>query len=126
MDLVPTFLELADTHYPATWKGKAVVPPMGRSLVPLLAKKSASVRGPDDAIGWEFGNLKALRMGRYKATWIPKPYGPGRWQLFDLSVDPGEHDDLAAQKPKVMKRLEKQWEEYAQSVGVIPGGKELH
>ena len=85
-----------------------------------------SVRGPDDAIGWEFSRLKALRMGRYKATWIPKPYGPGRWQLFDLSVDPGEHDDLAAEKPKLIKHLEERWEEYAQSVGVIPSEKGLH
>ena len=88
-------------------------------MIPLLSKQSSTVRGPDEAIGWEYNNLKALRMGDYKATWIAKPFGPGEWQVFDLSVDPGESKDLSTQKPKLRRQLIDAWDEYAKSVGVI-------
>jgi arylsulfatase len=119
MDLAPTFLELAGTTYPATYNGKPVEQPRGKSMVPLLSKKSSTVRGPDEAIGWEYNNFKAIRMGDHKATWISKPFGPSEWQVYDLSVDPGESNDLSTQNPKLKQRLIDAWDEYAKSVGVI-------
>ena len=89
-------------------------------MLPLLAGKQARIHGDDEAICWEFNNHKAVRMGRYKTTWIPKPFGPGTWELFDLSVDPGERHDLAEKKPELLARLVKAWEDYAQRVGYIP------
>jgi arylsulfatase A-like enzyme len=120
MDMTPTFLELAGVKYPATYKGRPVEQPRGKSLVPLLSKKSSTVRGADDAIGWEYNNSKAIRIGDNKATWTVKPFGPGEWQVFDLSVDPGESNDLSAQNPKLKQSLIDAWDEYARSVGVIP------
>jgi arylsulfatase A-like enzyme len=120
MDIVPTFLEIAGATYPASYNGIPVEQPKGKSMVGLLSKKSSMVHGPDDAIGWEYNNLKAVRIGNHKATWISKPYGPGEWQVFNLSVDPGESKDLSAQKPKLKQRLIDAWNKYADSVGVIP------
>jgi arylsulfatase len=120
MDFVPTFLELAGATYPATYNGKSVEHPRGKSMVALLSKKSSTVRGPDEALGWEYNNLKAIRIGDHKGTWIAKPFGPGEWQIFNLSVDPGESKDLSTQEPKLRQRLIDAWEEYAKSVGVIP------
>jgi hypothetical protein len=85
----------------------------------LLSKKSSTVRGPDEAIGWEYNNFKAIRIGDHKATWISKPFGPSEWQVFDLSVDPGESKDLSTQKPQLRRQLIDAWDEYAKSVGVI-------
>jgi len=68
MDLAPTFLELAGATYPATYNGKPVEQPRGKSMVPLLSKKSSTVHGPDEAIGWEYNNYKAIRIGDHKAT----------------------------------------------------------
>ena len=120
MDMTPTFLELAGVKYPATYKGRPVEQPRGKSLVSLLSKKSSTVRGPDDAIGWEYNNSKAIRIGDNKATWTVKPFGPGEWQVFDLSVDPGESNDLSSQNPKLKQSLIDAWDKYARSVGVIP------
>jgi arylsulfatase len=120
MDLAPTFLELAGATYPTTYNGKPTEQPRGKSMVPLLSKKSTVVHGPDEAIGWEYNNFKAIRIGDHKATWISKPYGPGEWEVFDLSVDPGESKDLSTQKPKLKQRLTDAWNEYAKSVGVVP------
>ena len=120
MDLAPTFLDLAGATYPATYNDKPVEQPRGKSMVPLLSKKSSTVHGPDEAIGWEYNNLKAIRIGDYKATWIVKPFGPSEWQVFDLSVDPGESKDLSSQNPNLKQRLIDAWDEYAKSVGVVP------
>ncbi len=120
MDLAPTFLELAGATYPATYNGKPVEQPRGTSMLPLLTKKSSTVHGPDEAIAWEYNNFKAIRMGDYKGTWISKPYGPSEWQIFDLSVDPGESKDLSTQRPALKKRLIAAWNVYAKEVGVIP------
>ncbi|MBW2584092.1 MAG: sulfatase-like hydrolase/transferase, partial [Deltaproteobacteria bacterium] len=120
MDLAPTFLELAGATYPATYNGKPVEQPRGKSMVPLLSNNSSTVHGPDETIGWEYNNFKAIRIGDHKATWISRPYGPSEWQIFDLSVDPGESKDLSTQEPKLRQRLIDAWEEYAKSVGVVP------
>jgi arylsulfatase len=120
MDLAPTFLELAGATYPATYNGKPVEQPRGKSMVPLLSDNSSTVHGPDETIGWEYNNFKAIRIGDHKATWISRPYGPSEWQIFDLSVDPGESKDLSTQEPKLRQRLIDAWEEYAKSVGVVP------
>ena len=102
-----------------TYNGKAVEQPRGKSMVSLLSKESLAIRGPNEAIGWEYNNFKAIRMGNHRAIWIGKPFGPGEWQLYDLSVDPGESKDLSKDKPKLKQRLIDNWDEYAKSVGVI-------
>jgi len=120
MDLAPTFLELAGVTYPATYNGKSVEQPRGKSMVPLLSKKSSTIHGPDETIGWEYNNFKAIRIGDHKGIWISKPFGPSEWRIFDLSIDPGESNDLSTQNPKLRQRLIDAWDEYAKSVGVIP------
>jgi len=119
MDLGPTFLELAGAEYPATYNGKSVEQPRGMSMASLLSNKSSTIRGPDDAIGWEYNNSKAIRIGDYKATWTAEPFGSSDWRVFDLSVDPGESKDLSAANPELRTRLVAAWDEYAKSVGVI-------
>ena len=120
MDLAPTFIELAGAEYPASFNGKPVEQPRGKSMVPFLSKNTDSIYGPDDALGWEYNDSKAIRVGDYKARWISKPFGQEKWQLFDLSVDPGESNDMSSQKPEVKKRLIDTWADFAKSVGVIP------
>lgn len=119
MDIAPTLLHIAGTEYPSTYHGRSVVPIRGKSMLPLLNKRSAVVRGPDEAIAWEFNNWRAIRIGDFKATWISRPFGTSEWQLFDLAADPGEKMDLSEQKPGVTKQLESAWEEYAKDVGVV-------
>ena len=119
MDLAPTILDLAGATYPATYNGKPVEQQRGTSMVPLLSKNSSTVHESHEAIGWEYNNLKAIRVGNFKATWISKPFGPSEWQIFDLSIDPGESKDLSSEKPELKQRLIDAWDEYAKSVGVV-------
>jgi len=119
MDIAPTFLAIAGAEYPSRYEGRDVLPMRGRSLVPLLAGRSNAVRDDDEPVGWEFLGWRALRMGRWKATWIAAPFGVSDWELFDLAVDPGEAHDLADQHPEILQRLVAAWESYADDVGVV-------
>lgn len=119
MDLAPTFLELAGTSYPETYNGQPVVQHRGSSMVPLFSDTSAAIRGQDDAIGWEYNGSRAVRMGKYKATWTAQPFGTSDWQLFDMSIDPGESNDLSSEEPAIKQQLVDAWDEYAISVGVV-------
>jgi arylsulfatase len=123
MDIAPTFLAIADTDYPSTYDGRSVAPILGKSLVPLLTKRSTVVHGPDEPLAWEFFNWRAIRIGDSKATWISQPFGQSEWQLFDLATDPGESIDLSKQQPGVTQQLVSAWEKYARDVGVVPPDK---
>lgn len=120
MDIAPTLMELAGTTHPTSYKGKPVEQPLGKSMVSFLSKKSPTLYGPDEALHWEYNDSKALRMGNYKATWISKPLGSEAWQIFDMSVDPGESNDLSSKMPAIQQKLVNAWIEYANSVGVVP------
>jgi arylsulfatase len=119
MDLAPTFLEIAGASYPDTFEGRKIARLRGRSLVPVVTGASKEVHGEQDPIGWELLGWRAVRMGRWKITWIDEPFGESEWQLFDLSNDPGETTDLSAANPKQLQRLLQEWNAYADEVGVI-------
>ncbi len=48
---------------------------------------------------------------------------PGDWQLYDLSSDPGEVVDRAAEHPEIVDELANAWEGYARDNGVIKPGE---
>lgn len=50
---------------------------------------------------------------------MPKPFGTGDWELFDLERDPGELEDLSQQRPDKRKELVALWEQYKRDNGVL-------
>ena len=66
-----------------------------------------------------------IRKAQWKAVFIPKPQGPEKWQLYDLSKDPGEIHDLAEMEPEKLEELLKHWDDYVQECGVVPLQPEL-
>ncbi|MHC4624652.1 MAG: sulfatase-like hydrolase/transferase, partial [Planctomycetota bacterium] len=119
MDIAPTLLEVAGVSTSgAEYKGRKVLPLMGKSMVPFLAGKNDKVRDDDEYVGWEQFS-RAIRQGRWKATWISSPFGTDDWQLFDLEGDISERNDLAKTKPEKLWELIRRWEEYADQVGVV-------
>jgi arylsulfatase len=120
-DIMPTLLELCGLEHPATFGGRDVAAPIGRSLVPLLAGTSQAVYSPEDVVGGEAVGGMWVRQGDYKAVSVGHPYGSGEWHLFDLESDPGETRDLASEQPEVLARLREAWAAYAEEVGVVSG-----
>ncbi|KAF2815414.1 arylsulfatase [Mytilinidion resinicola] len=126
MDIAPTILELAGVAHPGKgeWKGKQIEAVKGKSWVPYLTHKdgAGAIHDEDTVTGWELFDRMAVRKGKWKAVFIPKPYGPQRWQLFDLEADPGETRDLADegdQQREKLNELLQHWDEYADEVGVV-------
>lgn len=119
MDITPTLLELAATPHPGAWKGRQVATPRGKSWVPYLGGNSPVVHDVEAVTGWELFGMRAVRQGDWKAVNIPPPAGPGVWQLYDLSRDPGEVHDLARTQPETLNRLIEHWQQYAQETGVV-------
>ena len=119
-DVAPTILELAGVRHPApSFEGRAVAALEGRSMLPLLEGASDTVHGGALTMGWELFGRRALRRGSFKIVWLFEPYGPGRWQLFDLATDPLESKDLASARPDTLAELVRAWDEYAAKNGVI-------
>jgi arylsulfatase len=119
MDIAPTLLEVAGVSASgAEYKGRQVLPLMGKSMVPILAGKNDKVRDDDEHVGWEQFS-RAVRQGRWKATWISSPFGTDDWQLFDLEADISERNDLADTHANKLRELILLWEEYADEVGVV-------
>jgi arylsulfatase A-like enzyme len=91
----------------------------GRSLVPYLSGDTEAVHDAATGTGWELFGRRAIRQGDWKALYLPPPYGTGAWQLYDLSLDRGEIDDLAAARPDKLAELLALWDRYVEDNGVI-------
>lgn len=119
-DVTPTLLELAGVEHPGLrYRGREIAPLEGRSLADLLSGATDYVHGDDSITAWELFGRRALRKGAWKALWLYEPYGPGRWQLFDLASDPAERRDLATKRPDKLRELLDAWTSYAAANDVI-------
>jgi arylsulfatase len=98
-DVLPTILDMAAVEYPAEFNGHKVEAPRGRSMKGLLDGSSNAIYADDEFIGGEMGGGKWMRQGDFKAALVPKPYGTGVWQLFNMAEDPGEANDLSQAMP---------------------------
>ena len=120
MDIAPTVLDLAGVPHPeSTYRGREVEPIRGRSMVPYLVGVADSVHTPDTDTGWELFGRRAIRRGNWKALYLPPPHGPGDWQLYNLSADPGEIHDLSGNHPEILAELMAAWNRYVEDVGVV-------
>jgi arylsulfatase A-like enzyme len=72
--------------------------------------------------------LVALRRGKWKILHVAPAAGgrpDGKWQLYDMSVDPGEVNDLSEEHPDLLKDLLRQWELYVEQTGTVWGEDKL-
>ncbi|MCB1062834.1 MAG: sulfatase-like hydrolase/transferase [Verrucomicrobiae bacterium] len=99
IDIVPTLLELAGASAPEN-----VPPAPGKSLVPAFAKSDAAV--DHDSLWWFHDGHKAVRVGDWKA--VASKDEP--WELYDLSTDRDESENLAAREPERLKELVAVWD----------------
>jgi arylsulfatase len=110
IDVLPTCADLAGTNYPETYKNHAITPTPGISLRTYLEDTEPKSR----KLYWEhYGNAGA-RHGDWK---LVRDKGKP-WQLFDLSQDPTELNDLATAHPERAAELNKAYQSWARSVGL--------
>lgn len=126
MDVAPTLLEFAGVAA-VTPPGK--IPMRGKSAADVLADTREEIHAPDARIAWELSYGRGVRIGDWKAIYLPKavqgisPDIPcNRWLLFNIVNDPGETTDLSASEPEKLQQLIASWNEYAKETGVVVPG----
>ena len=50
---------------------------------------------------------------------MPKPFGKGEWELFDLKQDPADMNDLSKQHADRLEEMIGRWERYKKENGVL-------
>jgi arylsulfatase A-like enzyme len=126
MDIAPTILTLAGITHPAPeWNGRQVVPMRGKDLTPWLHGDEQQIHDTNEVFGWELWGREANHRGNWKAGFIPYPAGTSAWQLYELSTDPGESENLASQHPDILAELLDLWETYCEETGVVHQQPEL-
>jgi arylsulfatase A-like enzyme len=118
VDWYKTLLDLAGATPPADY------PLDGVSYLPLLTGQKTKLdrealfwhfpgylgAGPDS---WRTTPAGAIRVGRYK---LIEFFEDNRLELYDLESDLGEHHNLAAEKPDVVKKLHEQLVAWRKSI----------
>ena len=70
----------------------------------------------DAPLYWEHTGNAAIRVGQWKLVReFPRP-----WELYDMSTDRSETNDVAKSQPEIVAQLATQWQRWADRVGVIP------
>lgn len=118
MDIMPTLLDVVGVARSSTAPVAKVFPMQGMSLQELIQGGDHTVYD-QRGFGSELFGIRAYRLGNWKILKLPIPYGTGKWQLYDLSSDPGETKDLAASYPDRVELLSSHWNAYASENGVV-------
>jgi len=111
-DIMPTILDLAGVEPGKQFEGRKVMSMQGRSVLDLFEGTVATPYAEASQVGYELFGMKAYFVGDWKILWMPKPFGPGEWELFNLKQDPGEMNDLGKQYPEKRIAMIKRWEQY--------------
>ncbi|MFK8111830.1 MAG: arylsulfatase, partial [Rubripirellula sp.] len=107
VDIMATCVDLGVATYPAEFKGKAITPAQGQSLMPLFSGKGAFADRP---LYWEHEGNAAIRVGDRKLVRLGTA---GKWELYDLGRDRTEQHDLAMERPQETASLAAQWNRWA-------------
>jgi arylsulfatase A-like enzyme len=98
LDILPTAVGASGASVPPEQRVDGV------DLVPfVLGSKEGT---PHERLFWRFGERRAMREGNLKLVRI----GENPAELYDLSKDIGEAEDLAEEKPELVKKLSEAYE----------------
>ena len=114
IDLMPTVIEVAGATYPDRYNNHKIqsLPAEGQSILPLITGEGAW--NGERTLFWEHEGGRAVRVGNWRLTAL----SGGKWQLFNLANDYSETTDLSAQYPDRVREMKKQWNQWAESVGL--------
>jgi len=122
LDIMPTFLDLAETEYPAhRYEQDLTLKPIGKSMTSLFGNHEGNIHEPDYVFALEIFDRRMVQKGDWKIVWANRPWGKGlEWELYNLTADPLETKDVSTLYPDIMQDMLNEWQAYSQRVGLIP------
>jgi arylsulfatase A-like enzyme len=118
VDLMPTLLDITGVKYPETYNGVTPNPLVGESLLPLLSQGKWDREQP---ICFEWFGDRAVWLGNLKGVHQYQK----EWELYDLSTDRTESNDIAASQPETIVKMDSIYNKWANENGVIPWSEEM-
>ncbi len=103
MDLFPTLLSMSGVEIP---------PKLNLDGIDILPVMTGVGKNPDRTVFWRHHEQKAARRKNWKLVVRKENAAP---ELYDLSNDPGESQDIAASHPDIVVDLSKALSEWEQS-----------
>lgn len=113
IDLMPTILDLAGAEHPQQYHGNDILSLEGISLAPMFAGLDTKRESP---LFWEHEGNRAVRDGQWKLVSKHR----GKWELYDMTADRTEMLDVSDDHPQRVSEMSKQWQVWADRVGVMP------
>ncbi len=110
-DIYKTIAESANIALPQTGGQTGLAPYYGQSML------SEPARDVEDVLHFEVVEQRAIFLGHMKAVFSSPQRG---WELYDLSKDMREQNNIASQHPDIMSKVAQEWERYSKEVGYIP------
>ncbi|WP_419945296.1 arylsulfatase [Candidatus Poriferisodalis sp.] len=124
-DVAPTVYELLGITPPDVFRGCAQLPVTGSSFAPVLA--DAAAPAANTLQYFEQSGSRALVVERDGVTWKAvtrhikgESFDDDRWELYELSADRSECNDLAETQPGKLDELIGLWWAEAERHGVLP------
>jgi arylsulfatase len=111
IDLLPTFLALADATYPVVAVGAK---PEGRDIETMLKGGRGQ---PDRTFCWEHEGHRAIRKGRWKLVMLAS--SKQGWELYDIEADRTESHNMASEHPEIVHQLSAEYDRWAIRCGVV-------
>lgn len=113
-------MELAEATYPDRYQGNVTERLQGLSLKPTFENRSLD----RDVLYFEMNGNRAIRTEKWKAVaraglrsdlryQVALPIE--HWELYDMEKDRTEINNLAAERPDVLRKMVQQWESWIQT-----------
>jgi arylsulfatase A-like enzyme len=122
-DVAPTIYELAGVDAPETFRGVPQMPLAGASMAATFDPSSDDEPTNHPVQYFEMMGHRAMYVDGWKAVTrhtAGTSFDDDRWELYDLTADPSECNDLAAERPEKLAELIEAWWQEAERHGVLP------